>query len=462
MVPAACNTAVLQRYPPIYSNFTLVKYLYNFINSMWVCLILASFAACSTGSQKASPTSSYNKQNLPAPFESKSATRFSKVVGWAKSETPVAPAGFTVTRFAEGLQNPRWIYQASNGNVFVAETNTTLSWIKRLGASIHPRLKTQHYGKSANRITMFRDANKDGVYETRSVFLDDLNQPLGMLVLNGYFYIANTDGLSRYPYKMDDLKASGQGEKIVDLPAGGYNNHWTRNIVANSAGTKIYISVGSGSNVGENGMENEVRRANILEINPDGSGEKIYASGLRNPVGMAWLPGTVALWTAVNERDKLGDELVPDYLTSVQQGGFYGWPYSYYGQHPDPRMKEHQRPDLVAKAIVPDVSLGAHTASLGLAFYDKTTFPARYHNGAFIGQHGSWNRSTLVGYRVLFVPFKNGKPSGSPEDFLSGFVKDIPSAEVHGRPVGVTVLADGSMLVADDAGNVIWRVAVKG
>ena len=447
--------------PAIYSNFSLVKYLYSAIKSLWVCIIFATIASCSTSSQTASPRSSYSKENLPAPFESKSVSRFSKVVGWEQGATPLAPTGFTVTRFADGLQNPRWIYQVANGDVFVAESNTTLSWLKRLGAGIHPRIKTQHYGKSANRITMFRDANKDGVYETRSVFLEGLDRPLGMLVLNGYFFVANTNGLSRYPYKMGDTKVSGKAEKIVELPAGGYNNHWTRNIVPNSTGTKIYISVGSGSNVGENGMENEVRRANILEINPDGTGEKVYASGLRNPVGMAWAPGTATLWTAVNERDELGDELVPDYLTSVQQGGFYGWPYSYFGQHEDPRMKEHQRPDLVSKALVPDVSLGAHTASLGLAFYDKTTFPAHYHNGAFIGQHGSWNRSTIAGYKVLFVPFKNGKPAGQPEDFLTGFVKDIPSAEVHGRPVGVTILADGSMLVADDASNVIWQVAAK-
>lgn len=439
-----------------------MKYLYSVIKLVCVCNILGSIASCSIKSQTASSSSSYSKENLPAPLESKSVSRYSKVVGWKQGKTPVAPAGFNVTRFADGLENPRWIYQAASGDVFVAESNTTLSWLKRMGAGIHPRIKTQHYGKSANRITMFRDADKDGVYETRSVFLEGLDRPLGMLVLNGYFFVANTDGLSRYPYKKGDIKVSGKAEKIVNLPAGGYNNHWTRNIVSNSTGTKIYISVGSGSNVGENGMENEVRRANILEINPDGTGEKIYASGLRNPVGMAWAPGTETLWTAVNERDGLGDELVPDYLTSVQPGGFYGWPYSYYGPHEDPRMKEHNRPDLVAKAVVPDVSLGAHTASLGLAFYDKTAFPSHYRNGAFIGQHGSWNRSTIAGYKVLYVPFKNDKPSGQPEDFLTGFVKDIPSAEVHGRPVGITILADGSMLVADDASNVIWRVAVKG
>ena len=439
-----------------------MKY-FSFISKLLLVGTLAvMIASCSTSSQSASPNPSYNKENLAVPFQTKSASRYSKVVGWPKNKTPIAPEGFTVSRFADDLNNPRWIYQAANGDVFVAESNTVLSWLKRLGAGIHPRIKTQHYGTSANRITMFRDADKDGIYETRSVFLEGLNRPLGMLVLNGYFYVANTDGLVRYPYKLGDSKVSGDGKKIVELPAGGYNNHWTRNILSNRAGSKIYISVGSGSNVGENGMENEVRRANILEVNPDGSGEKIYASGLRNPVGMAWAPGTETLFSAVNERDELGDDLVPDYLTSVQANGFYGWPYSYYGKNEDPRMKEHQRPDLVTKAIVPDVSLGSHTASLGLGFYDKTAFPARYQNGAFIGQHGSWNRSTISGYKVLFVPFKNGKPAGEPEDFLTGFVKDINAAEVYGRPVGITILADGSMLVADDASNVIWRVTAKG
>ncbi|MDQ6813712.1 MAG: sorbosone dehydrogenase family protein, partial [Bacteroidota bacterium] len=404
---------------------------------------------------------SYSKEHLPAPYQTKSTTRFSKVLGWPKDKTPEAPAGFIVTRFAEGLDNPRWMYQAANGDIFIAESNTVLSGIKKIGAGLLPRIKTQHYGTSADRITIVRDVNKDGIYESRSVFLEGLNRPFGMLILNNYFYVANTDGVIRYPYRSGETKIEVQGKKIVDLPAGGYNNHWTRNIISNREGTKIYITVGSGSNAGENGMENEVRRANILEVNPDGTGEHVYASGLRNPVGLAWQPETETLWAAVNERDELGDELVPDYLTSIQQGGFYGWPYSYYGHHEDPRMKEHQRPDLVAKSIVPDVSLGSHTASLGLAFYNDTVFPAHYHNGAFIGQHGSWNRSTISGYKVVFVPFKNGKPSGEPEDFLTGFIKDVAEAEVYGRPVGVTVLADGSMLVADDASNVIWRVAVK-
>jgi glucose/arabinose dehydrogenase len=256
------------------------------------------------------------------------------------------------------------------------------------------------------------------------------------------------------------MKLQGKGKKIVELPAGGYNNHWTRNLIASADGKKIYISVGSGSNVGEHGMEHEVRRANILEVNPDGSGERIYAAGLRNPVGMDWNPANGELWTAVNERDELGDELVPDYITSVKQGAFYGWPYSYFGQIEDPRMKG-QRKDLVAKAVVPDVPVGSHTASLRLAFYDKEAFPQMYRNGAFVGQHGSWNRATLSGFKVLFVPFQNGKPSGKPQDFLTGFIASDEDAKVYGRPVDVTVMNDGSLLVNDDSGNTIWRISYK-
>jgi glucose/arabinose dehydrogenase len=350
---------------------------------------------------------------------------------------PVAPEGFKVSKFADKLKNPRWTYIAPNGDIFVAESATK---------------------KSADRITLLRDVNKDGIAEFREIYLDKLKQPLGMLALKNYFYVANTDGLYRYPYKAGETKMTGKGEKILELPAGGYNNHWTRNLLANADGSKIYVSVGSASNVAEHGMDTEKRRANILEINPDGSGERIYASGLRNPVGMDWAPGTNMLWTAVNERDELGDELVPDYITSVKEGGFYGWPYSYFGQNKDPRMKG-EGADLVAKAIVPDVPVGSHTASLGLAFYNQDQFPAKYRNGAFIGQHGSWNKSTLSGYKVTFVPFKNGKPSGKMEDFLTGFVES--EKKVYGRPVGITVMKDGSLLVNDDSGNTIWRVAAK-
>ena len=401
------------------------------------------------------------KDSLPPPYATKSSRNFSKVIGWKDGRTPTAPGGFLVTKFADKLDNPRWIYVGNNGDIFVAESNTILKGIKKFGAKLSRKIRTQNYGNSANRITLFRDSNKDGVFESRYVFAEDLNQPLGMLTLNNYFYVANTDGLVRFDYKQGDTALKGAGTKIVTLPAGGYNNHWTRNIITNTKKDKIYISVGSGSNAAEHGMENEIRRANILEVNPDGSGERVYASGLRNPVGMDWAPGTETLWTAVNERDGLGDELVPDYMTGVKENGFYGWPYSYFGRNEDPRMKDKQRPDKVNTSIVPDIPLGSHTASLGLAFYDKQSFPAKYHNGAFIGQHGSWNRSALAGYKVLFVPFANGKPSGKLEDFLTGFIANASKTEVYGRPVCVAILDDGSMLVTDDASNTIWRVSYK-
>lgn len=377
---------------------------------------------------------------LPAPYSSESAVKMSSVKKWPANAAPKAPAGFVVTRFADNMQSPRNTYIGPNNDVFVAESGTR---------------------GSANRITMLRDADKDGKYETKKVFKDGLNQPYGMLILGEYFYIANTDGLYRFPYKVGDTELTGKGEKIVQLTKGGYNNHWTRNLIASKDDSKIYISVGSASNVGEHGMDTEKRRANILEVNPEGKGEVVYASGLRNPVGMDWNPATGELWTAVNERDELGDELVPDYITSVKRDGFYGWPYSYFGQMPDPRLKG-QRQDLVAKAIIPDVPVGSHTASLGLTFYAKGNFPQQYKGGAFVGQHGSWNRSVLSGYKVLFVPFKNGKPSGPPQDFLTGFIADEKKAEVYGRPVDVTVMNDGSLLVNDDEAGVIWKVAYKG
>ena len=428
-------------------------------------LIITAFACGNTSSNKMAKNNSDStvstNDTLPEPFATKSARNFSKVIKWPAGKTPVAPEGFVVTRFADSLDNPRWIYVGNNGDIFVAESNTILKGIKKIGAKISRKIKTQNLGESANRITLFRDSNKDGVFESRYVFAEGLNQPLGMLILNDHFYIANTDALLLYNYKRGDTKLTVAGKQVVSLPAGGYNNHWTRNIIANAKGDKIYVSVGSGSNVGENGMDKEIRRANILELNPDGTGEKIYAAGLRNPVGMDWAPGTTTLWTAVNERDGLGDDLVPDYMTSVKEGGFYGWPYAYFGKNADPRMKDEPRPDLVSKTIVPDVPLGSHTASLGLTFYAKKSFPAKYHNGAFIGQHGSWNRSSLAGYKVVFVPFANGKPSGAPEDFLTGFIADVSKSEVYGRPVCVAVLDDGSMLVTDDVSNVIWRVSRK-
>ncbi|NJB85436.1 hypothetical protein GGR26_001181 [Lewinella marina] len=376
---------------------------------------------------------------LPSPYSTESAVKLSEVVDWPAGRTPEAPAGFTVNRFADGLQHPRSTYVSPEGEIFVVESNTR---------------------NSANRIQKLVDTDGDGQVDERKVFATDLNQPFGMLILDGYFYVANTDATYRYPYQtgQDKLDPS-QGEQILATPPRGYNNHWTRNLLAAPDGSKVYVSVGSGSNVGENGMEAEENRATILEINPDGSGMREYATGLRNPVGMDWNPATGELWTAVNERDKLGDHLVPDYITSVREGGFYGWPYSYYGQINDPRWADDPHPELVEQAIVPDVPLGSHTASLGLAFYTADQFPERYRNGAFVGQHGSWNRSDFSGYKVVFVPFDaSGKPQ-PPEDFLTGFIADADAGKVWGRPVGVSVLPDGSLLVADDDAGILWRVA---
>lgn len=416
-------------------------------------LIVVS-GACS--SHKKSKPVSYS-DSLPAPYATKSSMNFSNVIGWENGITPVAPEGFKVEKFAEGFDNPRWMYVTPNGDVLVAESNSNYGLLKKVGGVLIGASKSNNLSKSADRITLLRDSDKDGKPDTREEFLKDLNQPFGMLVLNGWFYVANTDALWRYPYKSGKLKITEKGEKILDLPAGKHNQHWTRNIIANKKGTKIYISVGSGTNIGEKGLEHEVLKATILEINPDGSGQKVYASGLRNPVGMDWYPGSSTLWTAVNERDGLGDDLVPDYLTSVKKGGFYGWPYTYFGQNLDPRVKE-EKPAQVKKTIVPDVNLGSHTASLGLVFYDQKSFPSYYRNGAFVAQHGSWNRSVLSGYKVVFIPFKKGKQSGKPEDFLTGFVLDDKEKKVRGRPVGLTLLPDGSMLVTDDTSNTIWRV----
>lgn len=398
---------------------------------------------------------------LPAPDEKNAKNKFSKVIGWPKDKAPIAPQGFTVTRFAENIKSPRNMIQGENGDVFVVLSNSERSATEKIKNDISGKSDAEVGGKSANRIILYRDANKDGVAESSSVFLDHLNQPYGMLIIKDKFYVANTDGLWVYPYKLGDTKITQPGKKIVSLPAGGYNNHWTRNLITNKDQSKIYITVGSGSNVAEHGMENEIRRANILEVNPDGSGEIIYASGLRNPVGMSWNPVTEALWTVVNERDELGDELVPDYLTGVKKDAFYGWPYAYFGKHEDPRRKG-ENPEMVSRAIIPDVPLGSHTASLGLTFYTGKQFPEKYKNGAFIGQHGSWNRSSLVGYQVAFVPFANGKASGSYQPFLTGFIADEAKGEVYGRPVGVLQIADGSLLVADDVSGIVWRVAYSG
>jgi glucose/arabinose dehydrogenase len=423
------------------------------------CLAFLLLAvACNSQTQKTSQaaTTAPTNTNLPPPYATKSVNNPSKVLGWGDNSTPIAPAGFKVNRFGTSFKNPRWIYVLPNGDILVAETKKEPKGLKKAAMAVTGKGKSQS-DENENRITLLRDKDHDGNPEVQEVFLANLNIPFGMVLVKNSLYVACTDAVLKFPYKEGETKITAEGEKITDLPSEG--RHWTKNIIASKDGSKLYIAVGSSSDVAENGIDKELRRACIIEINPDGSGEHIYAEGLRNPVGMDWQPGTNTLWTAVNERDELGDNLVPDYLTSVKKGGFYGWPYSYFGKNVEPRIKEKdRRPDLVAKAIVPDVQLGNHTASLGLVFYDKKTFPSKYLNGAFIGQHGSWNSSTPTGYKVVFVPFKNGK-AGTPEDFLTGFMVNPEKNEVKGRPVGVAVASDGSLLVADDAGNMVWRVS---
>lgn len=384
-----------------------------------------------------------DRLSLPAPFATPSVRNTSKVIGWPDGKMPRPAAGFEVALFADKLDNPRQAYVLPNKDVLVVEA---------------VREFPDRPAKSSNRITLFRDADNDGKYELREIFLSGLRMPHGMLLVGDWFYVGNTDGVVRYPYRASQTKLDGAGQKILDLPTGG---HYTRNLIADPTGKKIYVAVGSASNVDEeNAWEKDQRRAGILEMNPDGSAMRIFARGLRNPVGMDWEPRTRILWTVVNERDLLGDDLVPDYLTSVKDGGFYGWPYSYFGQNEDPR-KKGERPDLVAAAIKPDYALGSHVAALGLAFYQGKSFPERYRGGAFIGMHGSWNRSKMIGYKVAFVPFANGKPAGPLEDILTGFIADESKFEAHGRPVGVTVAPDGSLLVADDSGGKVWRVSAK-
>jgi glucose/arabinose dehydrogenase len=398
---------------------------------------------------------------LPAPAPQKLSTiEIAPAVGWQDGETPrVGAPDLRVQPFATGLEHPRWLYVLPNGDVLVAETNAPerkddrkgiRGWImgivmKRAGAGV----------PSPNRITLLRDADGDGTAETQQPFITGLNSPFGMALIGRDFYVANTDAIVRFEYAPGAMELHGPGESIFDLPAGSLNHHWTKNAIASRDGTRLYVTVGSNSNVAENGMDQEARRAAILELDPNTRQLRVFANGLRNPNGLAWNPATNDLWTVVNERDDLGSDLVPDYLTSVRDGGFYGWPYSYFGQHVDARV-EPPRPDMVAQAIVPEYALGPHTASLGLAFYERGALPARYNGGAFIGQHGSWNRKPLSGYKVIFVPFTNGEPSDPPEDVLLDFVDS--NGDARGRPVGVAVDRSGALLVADDVGNTVWRV----
>jgi glucose/arabinose dehydrogenase len=379
--------------------------------------------------------------------------------GWDANATPVAADGTRVVAFARGLDHPRWLYVLPNGDVLVAETNAPKRPDDNKGIKgIFFRIFQKKAGggvPSANRIVLLRDGDGDGVAEIRTVFLSNLNSPFGMALVGNSLYVANTDAVVRVPYSSGVTKIVAQPVKVADLPGGRINHHWTKSLIANSSGTKLYVGVGSNSNVAENGIRAEKGRAAVWEIDPATGDHRVFASGLRNPVGLAWEPETSALWVAVNERDELGSDLVPDYMTSVRDGGFYGWPYSYYGEHVDTRV-EVQRPDLVEKAIVPDYALGPHTASLGLAWSGATALPARFNRGMFVGQHGSWNRKPRSGYKVIFVPFSGGRPSGQPVDVLTGFVRE--NGDAMGRPVGVAIDKRGALLVADDVGNAVWRV----
>jgi glucose/arabinose dehydrogenase len=378
---------------------------------------------------------------------------------WPQNERPMPAEGLAVRAFATGLDHPRWMLVLPNGDVLVAETNAPeqpedakgiKGWFfslfqKKAGAGV----------PSANRITLLRDADGDGVAETRQIFLRNLNSPFGMALIDGSLYVANTDAILRYPYIEGANEIAGPSEKIAGLPAGPINHHWTKNIIAGPDGAALYVTVGSNSNAAENGLDVEQQRAAILKIDLATRQSRVFASGLRNPNGLGWEPKSGQLWTVVNERDELGSDLVPDYLTSVKDGHFYGWPFSYWGQHVDPRV-EPENPELVKRATVPDYALGNHVAPLGLAFASGKLLPERFRNGAFVGEHGSWNREPLSGYKVVFVPFENGKPKGHPIDVLTGFVNK--DEEAMGRPVGVAIDGHGALLVADDVGNAIWRV----
>lgn len=399
---------------------------------------------------------------LPKPAKSLLPTvNVAKATGW-RGGRPTAAPGLKVTAFAEGLDHPRWLQILPNGDVLVAETNAPARPAKKgLKARIEKFImkRAGAGGRSANRIILLRDSDGDGVAETRAIFLSGLNSPFGMALVGGDFYVANTDAILRFPYRTGETRILATGAKLADLPAGDRNHHWTKTIVAGPDGARLYASVGSNSNVAEHGMAEEEGRAAIWEIDRATGAKRLFATGLRNAVGLAVEPGTGALWAAVNERDELGSDLVPDYMTSVRRGGFYGWPYSYYGRHVDARVKP-ARPDLVASALVPDYALGAHTASLGLAFYQGGLLGRLYSGGAFIGQHGSWNRRPASGYKVIFVPFTGGRPSGPPVDVLTGFLDE--GGKARGRPAGVAVDGAGGLLVADDVGNTIWRVTAAG
>ncbi|MGY2170669.1 PQQ-dependent sugar dehydrogenase [Pseudomonas gingeri] len=428
-----------------------------------IILLASGLAACGESSTLSVSDGTGPSPKLPEPNKTLFPTvNIAPAIGWPQGTRPVAAPGTQVGALAEGLDHPRWLYVLPNGDVLVAETNSPpkpddsqgiKGWITgkvmgKAGAGV----------PSANRITLLRDSNHDGVAETRTTFIERLNSPFGMTLVGNDLYVADTDALLRFHYEPGATTIKEQPEKVIDLPGGTLNHHWTKNVIASQDGKKLYVTVGSNSNVGENGLDKEEGRAAIWEVDPATRSHRIFASGLRNPNGLAWEPQSGKLWTAVNERDEIGSDLVPDYITSVRDGGFYGWPYSYYGQHVDVRVSPSD-PAMIAKAIAPDYAVGPHTASLGLTFAEGSRLPAPFTQGAFIGQHGSWNRKPHSGYKVIFVPFAAGKPNGQPVDVLTGFLDKDENA--MGRPVGVVIDQQGGLLVADDVGNKIWRVSAS-
>jgi glucose/arabinose dehydrogenase len=427
------------------------------VTAIFLALAAAGLAGCGEMAKLPADAGVGPNPALPPPTKTVIPTvEIAPAAGWPAGAKPTSAPGTTVAAFATGLEHPRWLYVLPNGDVLVAESAAPpkpeegggiKSWfmkkaMKKAGSAV----------PSANRITLLRDADGDGVPETRTVFLEGLNSPFGMVLVGDHFYVANCDAIVRFPYKAGDTKITAPATLVTNLPA-GINHHWTKNLIASSDGSKLYVTVGSNSNAAEKGMEIEQGRAAIWELDLQKRSKRLFATGLRNPNGLAWEPQSGALWTVVNERDELGSDLVPDYLTSVRPGGFYGWPYSYFGQHVDDRVQP-QRPDLVTKAIKPDYALGSHVAPLGLTTAEGSALPFR--NGMFIGQHGSWNRKPRSGYNVVFVPFRDGKPAGKPVEVLTGFIG--PEGNAYGRPVGVAIDKRGALLVADDVGNAVWRV----
>jgi len=431
-----------------------------------ICICVLALAACSR-SQPLDPSSQLGPNPvLPDPAEAVVMTdlNLAKPIAWKNNEAPTVPPGFRIQAMATGLMSPRRVYALPNGDILVVQAlKEGKEPVERVKNPFFDFIFGMAHGSSAggpsNRVVLLRDANGDGVPEIKSVLLDHLNSPFGIVLVGNDLYVAETDKLMRYPFTPGQTKITVDGQKVIDLPAGLINHHWTKDLTASPDGSKLYVGVGSNSNAFERGPEAETGRAAIWEVDPKTGAYRIFASGLRNPNGLTFYPGSNTLWTVVNERDELGPNLVPDYLTAVRDRGFYGWPYSYWGQHADPRVRP-RHPELVARAIKPDYGLSSHVAPLGLTFYTGTSFPPMFRGGAFIGEHGSWNRDQLNGYRVVFIRFAGGRPVGKPIDFERGFIND--KGQAMGRPVGVTIDRTGALIIADDVGNAVWRVSYVG